>query len=246
MIGRDEWLKTASFALSPGEVHVWRASLEIGSDTLLVCRQSLSLEERARADRFHFDDHRRRFIAARGILRHLLGGYTGTAASDVQFDYGPHGKPSVRQAETTIRFNLSHSGELMVAALSSTAELGVDIEKDDRQIPATDISKRFFTPEEHAEVQQEQAEQRTGIFLRYWTAKEAVMKATGLGLSLDPAKIAIALDPLRLTSLRGEAGSGWELRAFQPATGYTGVLAFGGVLPRISFFEWATSPDPTL
>jgi 4'-phosphopantetheinyl transferase len=224
--------------LGSGEMHLWRVRLDRAEDAVLAFRQSLSAEECATADRFRFEKHRRFFTVTRGVLRQIIGRYTGASPEAVQFRYSEHGKPAVAEPPTDIRFNVSHSGDLAVVALCLGAEIGVDIEQDDRQLLVTTISERFFTPDEHAEIERQEDEKRLGTFLRYWTAKEAVMKATGFGMSLEPKAIAIALDPLQIVSLPAVVPGGWRLHAFQPAAGFTGAVAVGGDLERRSYFEW--------
>ena len=110
-----------------GEAAVWLADLDAadaGERALAV----LSEDERARAARFVFDVHRRRFIAGRAWLRGQLGERVGRAAHDVRFEYGPVGKPSLAGGEA-LRFNLSHSDRYALLAMAEGAEVGVDIER---------------------------------------------------------------------------------------------------------------------
>ena len=236
------WQRKADFVLQAGQVHIWRAALLVDASALAGRRESLSPEENARADRFHFERHRRRFVVARDALRNLVSCYCGASPGEVQFAFGAHGKPSIRHPETSIRFNLSHSDDLMVAAFTSETEVGVDIEKIDPRFAATEISARFFTPQEHALIE-EREEGRTEIFLRFWTAKEAVMKATGLGLNLEPNAIAMALDPLRITSIRPDVTPDWALHAFQPESGFAGTLAVRPSIGHCAYFEWPAAAD---
>lgn len=135
-------------------IDVWL--VETGVD---VSATSLSDDERARAARFRFDEHRRRWIAAHVALREILSTYT----DDVQFVLGEHGKPSL--ANGAVHFNLSHSGDLAVVAVSD-GEIGVDVE----QI-RDDFDYESIAPAPSREA-----------FFRAWTRKEARLKATGVGL----------------------------------------------------------------
>lgn len=232
------WQEEGDFIIAEGEAHVWRINLQVNAPVPAACQNSLSAEEKTRADRFYFERHGRRFIVARGALRNLVGRYVGLPAAEVEFESTGNGKPFICHPKTPMRFNLSHSGDLCVIAFSAASELGVDIEASERRVEALEIAKRFFTPEEHAEIQETEESKRLETFLRFWTAKEAVMKATGLGLRLEPAAIGVELEPLRIVSLRADLPSAWTLQAFDPAPGYIGTLAVEATIQRFRFLEW--------
>ncbi|MBW3598990.1 MAG: 4'-phosphopantetheinyl transferase, partial [Planctomycetes bacterium] len=104
--------------LGDDELHVWSASLDIEAGLERRLEGWLSSEERDRAARFHFPRDRRRFIACRGRLRAMLSAYTGTAPHEIEFDYGPHGKPALarRIGDPSLYFNVSHSDEVAILA----------------------------------------------------------------------------------------------------------------------------------
>jgi 4'-phosphopantetheinyl transferase len=89
--------------LAPGEVHIWRASQIVEPATLSRLHALLDPDEKARAERFVFQRDRDRFIVARGVLRELLAAYIGCASSQVAFDYGPQGKPSLHTSDLPSR-----------------------------------------------------------------------------------------------------------------------------------------------
>src|SRR5258705_6182738 len=112
------------YVLPLDEVHVWRASLDQPQDLFARLTQLLSAEERARADKFHFEADRKRCILARGVLRRLLGSCLGAPAEQLQFRYNEFGKPSLsisslaqsgsdRELRPSVEFNVSHSGDLV-------------------------------------------------------------------------------------------------------------------------------------
>src|SRR5260370_4261535 len=104
--------------LNEGEIHIWRAHLNCEKIILSQFEATLGADEKVRADRFHFERDRNAFVATRGILRQLLGRYIDRSPVDLQFDYGPQGKPSLRsnQSERSIQFNVSHSHGLALLA----------------------------------------------------------------------------------------------------------------------------------
>src|SRR5262245_17253393 len=115
-------------ALAADAVHVWRFNLALERQGLEELWEALSQEEQARAERFRFETDRKRFIAAHGVLRHILAGYLNRRPADLIFGAGDFGKPFVVSGspeESSLRFNLSHSGELALCAVSPSLEVGV-------------------------------------------------------------------------------------------------------------------------
>ncbi len=168
--------------------------------------------ECARAGRFTVDHPRRIFIAARAALRRTLGERLGRDPASLTFTVGPHGKPYLKPAgetpASTIRnhFNLSHSGNTIVIALTEGVELGVDVEELDRDTPTERLARRFFTQAESRAVEQAPEEDRNRVFFHCWTAKEAVLKANGTGLAdLSRCKIDGIIDGTRIAvAFRGK------------------------------------------
>jgi 4'-phosphopantetheinyl transferase len=214
--------------LRENEVHVWRFGLNVSDLALRRFRGLLCQTEIARVDGFRFPHLRRRFLAARGALRSILAGYLSIDPRQLTFSYGPHGKPAVRNSLAGLQFNLSHSHDLMVAAVCRPGFIGVDIEREDPEFPTRDIAGRYFCEREKNEIAR--ADHRNGLrtFFQLWTAKEAVTKATALGLSLELSKVEIGLDPLRVLSLETPAGPippNWRLYSFRPGENFQGTLA---------------------
>ena len=116
--------------LSSDEVHIWQTSLDQPPEYVRDLAQTLSHDEMMRAERFHFERDRRRFIVGRGVLRAILGSYLGVEPCQVQFCYGPHGKPYLaeRFGSHGLRFNLAHSHELALYAFTLNRKIGVDLE----------------------------------------------------------------------------------------------------------------------
>src|ERR1043166_6848263 len=113
-----------SLSLETGEIHVWRIVLEQPEIVLKRLRSTLQPDEIDRANRFHFEKHRRHFEAGRGLLRELLARYLETEPGALRFTYGAYGKPALEG----LRFNMSHSHEVALLAVAREAELGVDVE----------------------------------------------------------------------------------------------------------------------
>jgi Phosphopantetheinyl transferase len=214
--------------LPSGEVHVWIRTLDDVSPE--DCRQWLAPDERARMERFKVPLLQTRFAVARGTLRFLAGHYLGVSPESLVFRYGAQGKPEL----DGLHFNLSHSGRRMAVAFAVDGPLGLDIEEISPRLRARDIAERYFSARERTMLDTGSEEEYLRRFYRLWTAKEAVMKATGLGFALPLANIEIGLDPLRLVSLRWEGPCDWDLQEVAPGADCAGTLACrpGSVVKR--------------
>ncbi len=149
----------------------------------------LNQEERARAERFRFPVHRERFIRGRGMLRRLLAAYLETDPAAITFEIGEKGKPYL--PGSAIHFNLSHSEGRAVLAVSRLPSIGIDIECFDRRVNVDGLSRRCFRESEISGLLELPEEEKRRAFFWIWTAKEARMKATGEGFSLEPQCIEI-------------------------------------------------------
>ena len=148
----------------------------------------LSPEENERAARFHFEQDRERWMRSRALLRLWLARRLEAAAGSLVFQPGSHGKLSLPEYPG-LHFNLSHSGGL-VALAAGPEPVGIDIEHC-RDLPFASLANHAFRPEEIAAIKS--SAEPGALFYQFWTAKEAVMKCTGQGMSLPPADIDIAI-----------------------------------------------------
>jgi 4'-phosphopantetheinyl transferase len=164
-------------------VQVWRVST--ARNGLERFAEVLSPDERARADRFHFERDRRSFVVCRGTLRRLLASYTGEDATAIRFDVGLHGKPSLsNEIKGDLRFNVSHSGELALLAFSRHQEIGVDVEFKRPDVDFLGLGETSFSRLEQTALSACAPADRANLFYEYWTCKEAFIKADGRGLSI--------------------------------------------------------------
>ncbi|HEY9857486.1 MAG TPA: 4'-phosphopantetheinyl transferase superfamily protein [Stenomitos sp.] len=207
------------------------APLDLGSGELSALAPHLSEDERERARRFHFDAHRHRFIVARARLRQLLGQYLGIDPRQVDFVYGPHGKPALADHlnAAAIEFNVAHSGDLALYAFTLGSPVGVDIEQV-REIPeALAIAEHYFSDDELAQMLEVPPSERLLSFFLAWTRKEAMLKAGGKGLSVPLREISVSVDPSApalVHAATDAAGAGsWSLYHLDPARGYAAALA---------------------
>ncbi|HEY2498705.1 MAG TPA: 4'-phosphopantetheinyl transferase superfamily protein [Candidatus Angelobacter sp.] len=243
----DEWVASAEVAeIAPREVHVWRIKLTQPETIIQAYRELLRKDEIERADRFYFARDRNRFTVARGVLRRLLGAYLSLHPREINFVYGPQGKPDLvpAQGSSGLRFNLSHSGEVGLLAVSRNRELGVDVEQIRADFASGEIATRFFSPEECAKLKTLSANESVGAFFNCWTRKEAYIKARGQGLSipLDSFEVAFAPGekPALLNVKNGdEHFSRWGFYALHPGSGYKAALAVEGEDHELRLWDWS-------
>lgn len=190
------WQIPPAVALGLDEVHVWQAQLDVSTQDLATYQGSLNADESARAQRLHNPIDRRRFIARRGILRHLLGSYLGILPAEIYFTYTAYGKPelSVPNDRSALHFTLAHSSGQALYAVNYGRAIGIDIEHIQRSFDHEQIAGTLFAAEERAFLCTLPPAQRTTAFFRLWACKEAYIKACSLGLSLLLNTFAIALE----------------------------------------------------
>lgn len=180
------------------EVEVVRARLDDFPD-LGRCRTVLSQEERSRAAGYKLKEPGDVFVLARGLLRLELARRLGVDAGALRFDLRPSGKPDLRRLGASgpdWRFSVSHTGAHVAIAFASGVDVGIDIERLDREVKPLDIAKRYFTPREFSALRSTPEEARTKAFFAGWTRKEAIVKARGLTMAESLTTLTVDLDPL--------------------------------------------------
>ena len=197
--------------LRAGVVHIWEGRLDVADQAAVAARSLLSPDECARADRFVYDRHRRRYTVAQAHLRRVLAQLTGTRPEKIVFRFGEHGKPFL---PTGPSFNQSHSGERIMIGVAAGGRLGVDIEEMREVRYMLAIADKNFGADEAALLHAAPNHERQQLFFRLWTRKEAFLKAVGVGLthplrtfSVDPSPGA-ARGLLRVDGL-GEDPADW-------------------------------------
>ncbi len=175
-----------SIATPDDSVALWVCGLERDPAEVGAFAQCLSAEERARAARFGTDALRCRWVVGRATLRLLLASATGIDPADIRLARGVRGRPELA-GRRRLDFNVSHTdGVALIAlghALPVAARIGVDIERQDRVVNADGLARKFLSERERTMLSPLTANERRLAFLRLWTCKEAMSKATGDALS---------------------------------------------------------------
>ncbi len=231
--------------LSGKDVHIWRAGLDLPIKRVQELKEKLSIDERIKSEHFRFERDRSQFIAARGILRMILGCYLGVEPSTIRFFYEKHGKPRLQNtfAKTDIQFNVSHSEGLALYSFTRGHEVGVDIEYMREISEMEQIVERFFSVRDRVFFGTLPASEKQYPFFHWWTRKEAFVKATGEGLSspLDTFDAALAEGKsVGSLGILGEPREGkrWSTWDVTPAEEFAGAVVVEGRGLYVQFWQW--------
>ena len=196
---------------------------------------------------FSFPVLQRRFATGRGALRAILAGYLSMEPERLKFGYTAYGKPFLLNSPANIQFNLSHSGgPSWWQRFAGTGPSGWTLKNTILDSTRWKSQRRFFCEQEKAEIAGQDGEARLEAFFQLWTAKEAFLKATSLGLALELSKFEIGLRPLRMLALEDAAkihGGRWNLVAFRPRKDYSGAVAVAGQPLRLDYRDFLPPSD---
>jgi 4'-phosphopantetheinyl transferase len=178
--------------LPQGECGVWWADPGAAGPRLAAI---LSGAEHERWRRFRFDHDRAAYLAAHALTRIVAGGLLGIAPGDVSFETacancgGPHGKPKMPGG--VLEFSITHSRRRVGVAFAHHLPVGIDVEDVTADRLGAALALTVLAPAEQAALASLPEDRRSDGFLRYWTRKEALLKATGLGLSVSPELVTV-------------------------------------------------------
>lgn len=174
-----------------GDVDVWWVDLESADPSLWSLESELSSHERSRATRTRSERLRRLYVGSHAFLRLTLAAYAQCDPASIAYGYNRLGKPKLVEPDRLLEFSLSHSGSLAVVAVARQRRVGVDIERLDRSYPWNQVLSRVVSREEEIQISRLGETQRRDALFRLWTRKEAVAKATGLGLTLGMHSLSV-------------------------------------------------------
>lgn len=196
-----------------------------------------------KAARFRFEADKGRFIMGRAVLRKLSSQFLGCKTSEVRFGYKQFGKPFYENA-TLLKFNLSHSNNLIVIGFSSNLEIGIDVEKVRSDYNFSDIAQTVFSPDELLLLNKLTPADRLIKFYELWTRKEAFIKGMGYGLSFP-----VSLKEISVLSEQVETGSSidadiiktmqsWSISSFDLSPSYRAAVAINGKIEGVTVSTW--------
>lgn len=230
--------------LNEQEVHVWRIALNQPQAIVQRLRTALAPDENGRVHRFHFQRDKTHFIVAHGLLRLILSHYIGEEPGQLRFEYSQHGKPFLSRGNADqLRFNLSHSHDLALLAITLDCEIGVDIERIRADIAIKEIAEIFFSPREFSSLRSLPAYLQPEAFFNCWTRKEAYLKARGEGISLPLDKFSVSLIPGESAAMLHHSDNNaesnrWFLQDIKPGKDYVAALAVAARISKLECWQW--------
>ena len=211
------------------KIFVWFGQTQGLTHKIDSLRCVLTGEEREKAGKFRFEKDRTLFTLARGSLRLILGRFLNQPPAEIALEYTRYGKPLLAGYSNQIEFNVSHSGDCFLIAVSGHP-VGIDIEYH-RPLPhLKEIAHRFFAEPEWSYLETFDECEQTAWFYRIWTRKEAFIKGVGQGLSYPLGSFTV-LDPSgKVDFLRRDDGTSpqkerWFLQDLEAPGGYSAAVA---------------------
>lgn len=203
-----------NFVILPNEVHLWYISYNMH----LIDKTCLVKNELDRADAFRFNVHRNQFLMYRSALRHILAVYYKIAPQNLVINYNRYGKPHLSDNRLNLEFNLSHSSDMAILAITQKNAIGVDIEQIKPFDNLEDLVNRYFSIAEQKLFYLTTSKKKLESFYEIWTRKEAYIKAIGKGLSfpLDHITVSFCDDyPPRIISIESstEEATYWSMHS---------------------------------
>lgn len=226
------------------EAHIWSINMDqVTIKTLQHFYNTLSTDEQQRVSKFKFVKDRTTFAIARASLRTLSGKYLNMDPKEIKFHYGKFGKPQFHHT-TSLKFNVSHSGNNVIIGFVQDYDVGVDVEEIKDNPDLLDIAKQFFSKSEVAALEEIPTTDRYNAFYRCWTRKEAFIKAKGNGLSYPLDSFSVSLDhnsEAKLESLDSDPKekSTWNMFSFKPHENYIAAMAVQGNVNAFKVMEWS-------
>ncbi|HSD36275.1 MAG TPA: 4'-phosphopantetheinyl transferase superfamily protein [Rhodocyclaceae bacterium] len=198
----------------PDTVEVWLLDIDAATPRLPATLALLGVDEHVRYQRYHHPADAQRFALTRAALRQLLAAKLGREATSLHFSHGFHGKPAL--SDSTLHFNVSHSGQYGLIAISTTHSVGIDIERHADKPPLEVLASPIFTQAERDYCANDSAR-----FYALWCGKEAMIKVCGTGFSMD-RDLPSTLPPGNDNYTVQQGTKVWSLSV---ARHYTGALA---------------------
>lgn len=214
-----------------GWAEVWIDRLDLTEIEVATLTKFLTPAELALCDHCRLPHVRQHKIVARAKLRQILGSYLDQSPPKIEISTGLHGKPQV----AGIEFNLSHSGDLVVYAISDRP-IGIDIERI-RSMELSGIIQRFFTSNEFATWQKLPPSEQSAAFFRTWTVKEAYLKAIGTGLYTPLSAVEVSMDSKNPKIIQAPNHQSWQLHPISLPINYMGALITATDIDKIKFIQ---------
>lgn len=234
----------ADFLASRNQIHIWYIDLDDAVVSFQEIENLLSVDERERAGRLRRVIDRNRFLIGRSALRIILSLYANLAPNLLRFCYGEFGKPALEMRKKgCLYFNLTHSNQVALVAVSRTCEVGIDVEAVHADFDVERLAKRFLSEADWQRISAMPANKREELFFSFWVLKEAYLKARGFGLAFSENQGGIVCHPeieaLNNTFLLQDTDEAqWWAQQFSPLSGYIAALVSERQWEETKYFRW--------
>lgn len=227
---------------TPAEIHLWFIFCNDARDDGMLAHYRNDLLSRTEAERqlsFHRTEDRHRYLLTRAAIRCILSEYAPLTPTEWTFVNDEWGRPQLRDPPVSARdlsFNISHTDDIVLVALTRGAALGVDIEWHDTRTHRMALAERYFAHGEAASLRKLPPEQQLAGFFDLWTLKEAYIKARGLGLSIPLKKFAFVLEDSRIHFAADPSvepdSSQWRFWLMHPSANHSAAVCVSGAGPQ--------------
>jgi len=217
--------------LSEAEVHLWIATVPAPT-AVTNLKRLLSPDEVARAERYRKPESAASFIAARAILRALLAEYLATTPSSIRFAYSTTGRPSVEYPRTDVDISIAHSADAILFGATRCRRLGVDIEYITPTFDFREVVTSTFGREERMILESVRDSERRSLFFTLWTAREALAKVCGAGLTSPLSEFGLSLkySPEGAVQVMHKNAEPYQCVVLAPLPNYAAAVAYTGPL----------------
>lgn len=243
--------------LQQDEFHLWYTHPHLCTDDALLAEYHalLTKEETEKQQRFVFEKDRHDALITRAFVRDLLSRYADRSPEDWRFKKGEQGKPEIIDAPLPLRFNLSHTKNMIICAVTLQQDIGCDVEHTERKSDVLAVADRFFSKQETSDLFSLPESQQRSRFFDYWTLKESYIKAWGQGLSIPLSDFSFHIDghnparkspdiSLSFATQRQDNPEDWQSWLFYPGEEHRIAVSIRNVAPpeiktfyRCKFFE---------
>ena len=224
------------------EVNIWQINFYVSEKEIAFLYSFLSQDETKKASKFKFKKDRNCSIITRGALRLLSGQYLNLNPKDITFKYGDFGKPYF-DLESTLKFNVSHSGNMAIIGFVLNDDIGVDIEEIKTNFDVFEIASNNFSGSEIQSLKKLPSDIQVKGFYRCWTRKESFIKAKAKGLSFPLDSFSVSIDSddkagLLETKWDKNEKDLWQLFSFSPQENYLGAVSVKGNIQNIKYYNF--------
>ena len=242
-INQTKWLPSKQEeTIQADQIHVWRVAFPKMLSSSSKLYELLDSDEKAKADRFHFTEDSNKFIISHAVTRLILSGYAHEPSAELRFAVNEFGKPALLDSQ--LHFNLSHSGNFALIAVTPITSVGVDIEKVVAARAKLDLATRFFSNTEVIHLKTLEEEHFVQGFFNAWTRKEAYIKALGVGLSIPLDSFSVSVKPGEETKLLQDKNEErtpeeWTLVDLHINENHAGALAIKAKHFELKLLDWS-------